>query len=246
MKFGIQLYSVRKEIEERGLETMLQVIKNAGYDCVECAGFYGLSPEEMRKTLDKFGLKAFSAHLGAAAIEQTLPYIDELELERVYIPWVATEDFEGEKFEAVVETVQKAKALLDQRGVLLGYHNHAHEYKDGNDCVWKLVNAVPGVTVQMDIFWVAVAGLDPIELMDKYGDKLSCIHVKELAWEKSADGGFLHAIVGQGKSKSKEVIEKAVQTGIDAFILEVEGFPCDVEEYLVKSLDAMKAFAGVK
>ena len=56
-QFGIQLYSVREEIKNYGLETVLDVIKASGFDCVEFAGFYDRTPAEIKKLLDDRGLK---------------------------------------------------------------------------------------------------------------------------------------------------------------------------------------------
>ena len=64
MKLGVQLYSVREQIKEKGLDEVLAMIRRAGYDCVEFAGFYGLKPEEVKDLLKKHGLDGVSAHIG--------------------------------------------------------------------------------------------------------------------------------------------------------------------------------------
>ena len=89
-RFGIQLYSVKDEIKEYGLDAVLAEIKKAGYDCVEFAGFYGLTPDEMAEKLEKYGLKGVSAHMPASAVAENLPYIDRLGIERVYVAWMGT------------------------------------------------------------------------------------------------------------------------------------------------------------
>ena len=71
-RFGIQLYSVKDEIKEYGLDTVLAEIKAAGYDSVEFAGFYDLTPAEMKATLEKHGLNGVSAHMSAKAVIELL------------------------------------------------------------------------------------------------------------------------------------------------------------------------------
>ena len=46
MKIGVQLYSLKDEIKELGVDAVLKMVADAGYDCVEFAGFYGLTPKE--------------------------------------------------------------------------------------------------------------------------------------------------------------------------------------------------------
>ena len=73
MKIGVQLYSVREQIKEKGLDEVLAMIRRAGYDCVEFAGFYGLSVDEVKNLLKKHGLDGVSAHISPDAIEEQLP-----------------------------------------------------------------------------------------------------------------------------------------------------------------------------
>ena len=258
MNIGVQLYSVRGEIEKYGLEPVLEAVKEVGFDCVECAGFYGLSPEEMKATLDKFGLKAISIHAHILRnnpydflteeefTAQTLPYIDALGIEKVYIPWLTPTAFLEEHLDETLARVKRAYEILTSRKVTVGYHNHAHEYQNGNNHVKTLLDGVDGLTTQIDIFWTAVAEQDTLALMDEFGDDVSSIHVKELAREKGENGKLLHALVGEGVSNTEAVIQKALKKGIDTFILEVEGYPCEWKEYLKKSCDAIKAFAQKK
>ena len=164
-RFGIQLYSVRDEIKEHGLDTVLGEIKKAGYDCVEFAGFYGLTPDEMAEKLEKHGLKGISAHMSASAVKESLEYIDRLGIERVYVAGISNDALFGDAHAAAVEEIREAKALLDERGVIFGYHNHAHEYVDGKDGVYRLIREVDGYTAQLDVFWAAAAGRDPLYFM---------------------------------------------------------------------------------
>lgn len=246
-RFGIQLYSVREEIEKSGFDAVLGLVKSCGYDCVEFAGFYGHTPEEVVELCKKHGLEPFSAHIGVNDIEGNLPYIDALGIKRVYIPWLSYEQLTGDEFLKTVAAIKKAKALLDERGVMLGYHNHDHEYRDGKDYFYELLNAVDGLTAEVDIFWVTVAGLKPTDIFKKYGDRLSAVHVKELDKDWKNDGRTDRpcAIVGDGQSGCREAIELAKKMNVNVFILEVEGFPCSVEECLKKSCDRMKEYANV-
>ena len=93
MKFGVQLYSLREMAEREGAEAVLKAVSEAGYDGVEFAGFYGKTPEEMKALLEKYKLIPVSAHIGAGAVEENLPYIDALGIRYVFIPWVSTETF---------------------------------------------------------------------------------------------------------------------------------------------------------
>ena len=81
--------------------------------------------------------------------------------------------------------------------------------------------------------------------MKKYGKALSAVHIKEMDKRTKTEAReYPNAIVGEGKSDCENAIKLAKQMGINLFILEVEGFPCEVSEYLKKSCDKMKEFAA--
>ncbi len=246
MKFGIQLYSLKDFIKENGLEAALAIVKEAGFDCVEFAGFYGLEPQQVVELLKKYEIEGYSAHIQPADIEKNLPYIDAIGIKAIYVPW-ASRTMLTEGFDKLVADIKAVMPVLQERGIMFGYHNHAAEYADGDDAVYRLMNEVDGLTAEVDIFWVTAAGLESVEILKKYGDKLTAVHVKEM--DKNADMSAPSkspcAVVGEGKSNCKAAIEYAVEAGVDKFILEVEGIPAEMtmEDFLAKSCANMKKFA---
>ncbi len=236
---GLQLYSVRAEIEKSGLDSVLKAISRAGCRAVEFAGFYGLTPAEMKKKLDEYSLIPHSAHIGADQIIENLPYIDELGIKEVYIPWydcalLRTEDGYSE-FKSKVSNI---KSELDKRGVIFGYHNHKNEFDEGLDLLDIMSSEIKNFKIELDIFWALAANMDSVELIKKYGKRLHALHLKEMNKHCKIDEpcALPHAIVGEGQCRTEECIREAQKSGVRTFIIEVEGFPCDYEEYLEKSI----------
>ena len=241
MLLGVQLYSLRETAEKEGAEKVLSLVSEAGYDGVEFAGFYGKTPEEMKALLEKYKLIPISAHIGAAAVEENLPYIDALGIKYVFIPWVGTETFSSpEKYAELLQTVKKAKALLDERGVVFGYHNHAHEYEGGNDYIGKITKDA-GIKAELDVFWATVAGKDAVAEMKRLEGALSFVHIKEAAEKDPAKNP--QPIVGEGAVDMKGVFAEAKKQNIPWAVLEVEHYPCGEAEYLKKSFENMKKLA---
>lgn len=247
MNIGIQLYSAKAKIEEIGLDAVLKAFSEMGIDTVETAGFYGLSPEAMKEKLDTYGMKAYSAHIRAELIEEQIDYIDALGCKMVIIPIAPIYRYTAEEYAEFLVLVKRVQALLSERGITFGYHNHYQEYQNGDDLVAKLMEDVPGLRSQLDIFWATVAGRDPVELINKYGERMCALHVKELGEKLDGEprGGLLHAVVGEGYSKCKQSIDAAKSLGVDTFILEVESNigGCDFMEYVKKSINNIKKFA---
>lgn len=241
MKLGVQLYSLRNKIKELGVEEVLKMVAKAGYSCVEFAGFYGLTPKEMKALLDKYHLEGISAHIKIDEIIPQLDYIDEIGIKSVYIPWMSGDDLKN-NMDALVEQIKTVKKELDKRGVVFGYHNHDQEYKNGEDLVKQLLDKTEGFYSEIDTYWVKMAGLDPVEKMKEYGDRLKCLHIKELKTVGVKTDP--NPVVGEGCVGFKEIFDLGNKMGIQLAILEVEGFPCEPAEYLKRSYENMKKLSN--
>lgn len=67
-QLSVQMYTLRS-ITETDFETALKAVAEIGYKNVELAGLQGLSAVEFKALLDKYGLKAPSAHVPYQAFE---------------------------------------------------------------------------------------------------------------------------------------------------------------------------------
>ena len=128
--------------------------------------------------------------------------------------------------------------MLKEIGVEFGYHNHAHEYANGQDLVNKITTDVPGMKFEIDLSWATYGGQNVVEKMKEYEGRLRCIHIKEL------DEGDPHtvppSIVGEGIVDMVGAFKEAKRQGLEWGVLEVEQFNMPESEYLVKSLANIK------
>lgn len=78
-ELSLQLYSAKDAFEDTSkAEENFEKIAEMGYTGVEFAGFYGLPKEEMKKILDRTGLKAVSAHAGEDLYQTIEKYNDRM------------------------------------------------------------------------------------------------------------------------------------------------------------------------
>ena len=242
---GIQLYSVRDEIQKYGIDEVFRTLSECGCNAVEFAGFYGLSPEEMKKKLEKYGLRPLAAHIKAQEILNTLPYIDALGIKEVYIPSYPVDSLKDcDGYREFVRIVNEIKPVLDGRGVVFGYHNHAREFEGGIDLLDKMSADIPGFKLELDIYWALAGGHKPTELIKKYGNRLSALHIKDMDKKAvpASPNELPNAIIGEGQCGAEDAFNAALGVGVSTFILEVEYYPCDYSEYIKKSCDAINGF----
>lgn len=188
---GIQLYSVRDQMA-KDFEGTLAAVRSAGYLEVESASLPKKPASEIRKALDKAGLKCVSAHRGFDDVTKNLDATTEFEktigVSYIICPGPGRRNagrgpltIDDWKYNA--EEFNKTGEKLKKAGITFGYHNHWLEFTpvDGKLPYEVLLSQCDPdkTTFEMDCGWVKVAGHDPVELMKKYPHRFSMFHVKD-------------------------------------------------------------------
>jgi sugar phosphate isomerase/epimerase len=101
----------------------------------------------------------------------------------------------------------------------LCYHNHSFEFKkvDGENTIWDVLLGSADadmVKIELDVAWAFDADVDPVALMDKCGDRIKLLHMKDLDDKRQL------APVGEGIIDMRKVVEKGKEIGIKWYIVE--------------------------
>lgn len=197
---GLQLYSLRDLVKDQGIQTTLETVSKMGYKNLELAGYndgkmYGLAPSELKKIVSDLGMKVTSSHVGQAYNkekeaevmgwwDQAIDAHNELGVKYMIQPWMPVND---------QTTLDDLKTYCDYfntvgyktaaASMAFGYHNHDFEFKnvEGQRIYDYLLNNTSKnhVFFQMDVYWVAQGGADPVEYMQKYADQMKVLHIKD-------------------------------------------------------------------
>src|SRR5690625_3699311 len=88
---GLQLWSVKEEIEKDLLGT-LEKVARMGYKGVQFAGFFNHSAKDVKAKMDELGIHPMGAHvqidLLQNELEQTLRYHEEIGNDIIIVPWL--------------------------------------------------------------------------------------------------------------------------------------------------------------
>ncbi|MDU0353436.1 sugar phosphate isomerase/epimerase [Paraglaciecola aquimarina] len=235
-ELGLQLYSVRNQMENDLPNTFSQINK-WGLNLVEGGGkLYGLSVDEYRNELIKHNLEV-------ASVDTSYDEIRDNPIAAVYkarffgsrfatfywIPHDGKKGFTIEEAKAAVAVMNKAGKLLKQNGITLQYHAHGYEflpYKNATILDYMLQN-VTDAAFQMDVFWMKQGGMDPTALLKKYPGKFLSLHLKDRkkGSKNSLDGKAdveANVVLGSGDVGIASVVAEAKKQGIRYFFLEDE------------------------
>ena len=248
MKYGLQMYSVRDTASEN-FELALKKVAEMGYDMVESAGFFNHSAEEVKAMLDHYGLTLCSTRTPYRELfekfEDTLEFHKKVGCKDIILP--SAPIVTKESIDYTVACINRYQPIIEAEGMRLHYHNHSREFwknKDGlvaEDELAKRTN----VMFELDTFWVFNAGLNPLDVMEQYRDRLAFIHLKDgIPEEIGVEGSKAEGkSVGSGKAPVVEVRKKAIEMGLN-IVIESEGLdPTGLEEAkrcidFLKGLDA--------
>ena len=175
------------------LEEVLSRLSEMGYRNVEPFTLSGLSAEEYRALLDEYGLKASSRHVNVGTPTSPVDFQQILEENRVlgikYFGSGGTPNYATEaEWIAYAQYLNELGELARKQGQNLMVHNHNWEFQRvfGDRTAFDILMAYTdprNVVFQVDLYWATNGGgLDnPIELIERYGNRIQLFHVKDMA-----------------------------------------------------------------
>lgn len=233
---GATLYTVR-DLMDQDAKAVLKQVAELGYVHIEATNyqngtFYGMAPAEFKSYLESLGLVPLSVHQGGVTLENADRYIADTKAAGfsyfvIPVPPMGMFRFDPETRSMSMEgTPEEITAILNTlaakckaAGLELLYHNHNFELvPDANGVVlldYMLEHTDPElVNFQMDLYWVAKAGADPLAYFEKYPGRFKIWHVKDM----DTQGRF--APVGTGTIDFRRILAEKERSGMEYYIVE--------------------------
>jgi sugar phosphate isomerase/epimerase len=227
---GLELYSVRHELEKDATET-LDRVGQMGYDCVEFFSPYvKWTPDhakEVRAQLDKLKLKCYSTHNGrdsfsGEGMEKAIELNKILGCHYIVMSHPGSTLKTIDEWKKVSELLNEANSKMKSEGLHAGYHNHDLEWKpiDGQKPIEVLAqNTDKSIMLQLDVGTCLETGNDPVAWIKKNPGRIKSMHLKEWA----PDTGY-KALFGEGKADWKQIFAAGEKHGgVEYYLIEQEG-----------------------
>lgn len=249
---GLELYSVRQELQKDDVGTVKAVAK-MGYDAVEFFSPYGnwttAKAKDMRKLLDDLGVKCLSTHNSAASfaadkIDHAIE-LNQILGSRLIVMASAGKVVDLPGWKVVAEKLNAGAEKMKGAGIRAGFHNHLVEFvpMEGKTPMEVLAaETTKNVVLQLDVGTCVEAGVDPVSWIKKHPGRIASIHAKD--WSKDPAIGF-KALLGEGDSPWKKIFEAAEKKGgVECYMVEQEGSRFSPMETAEKCLAAIKKLRG--
>ena len=191
---GIQLYSVRTDLEKDFYGT-LKKIAEMGYMGVEFYGeYYGNSVLQVKKWCTELGLIPFSNHIPFQAMIDDIDKVIEentiLGCQYLVFPYMDEASRPGvdpEQFKKTVAKIGECGAKVAEAGFQMLYHNHDFEFVPFNDGLGYdyifSVNDRKNLQNEIDVCWVEYSGQSAAEYLTRYAGGIPVVHLKDYKLE---------------------------------------------------------------
>ena len=235
---GLQLYSLRSQFKLRGVDWTLDQVKAHGITTVELAsGVPDIPIPELKEKLSARGLTAVSSHFGYARYKTDLDGVvrdaKALGLKYAGCAWIDHKgDFDEAECRDAIATFNRAGEALAKEGIKFFYHFHGFEFQPyGDETLFDLFmkeTKPEWVSAEMDVLWIVFPGRDPVKLLEKYPNRWSLSHLKDL--KKGVVTGELtghtdvnnNVPLGTGQVDWKAFFQAAEKAGIQYHLIEDE------------------------
>lgn len=237
MRKGVQLYTL-KRVDESSAQ-LVERTAAAGFEGVELAGVDAESTDALAAALAASNVTAASAHVPFETLQTNLSEVatslKRLGVRTLVVPYLDPSRFVD--LETVRETARALDDLVERaadEGMRLAYHNHEHEFlKCGGVMALDVLLAGCDVGLELDVGWAHAAGVDPTLYIERYADRITHLHLKDVVRELGIPRGARPVDLGTGEVDLGACIETAERAGVEWII-----FEHDSPEDPVETLDA--------
>lgn len=242
---AVQMYTLRNA---GSLDQQLKIVHDAGVRAVETVGTQNVSAQALKQLLDRYAIKAVSSHVPLTELRNNLDGVVAFNRAigntTLVVPYLDQKDRPADAagWTALGQDLGRIARQLRGKGMQLAYHNHDFELADfeGRTGLELLFAAAgPELQTELDLAWVARAGLDPAAMLGKFSGRLFAVHAKDNAPKGQAEdeGGF--AAVGQGVLDWNAILPAAAAANVKWYIVEHDQ-PRDPGEVIQTGADYLR------
>ena len=244
-ELSFQLYSARNY---PSFEEFLGKLSALGYRQVEGYGGLYADATGLAASLKKHGLSMPTGHFGLDQLRDTdsaLKIAETLGVKRIYCPHIGIEGRSADesKWIELGETLASLGEIYNKAGYGFGWHNHDFEFvptTSGRTPMEIILETAPDIEWEADIAWIARGKADPEAWFDRYGDRITAVHVKDIAraGECLDEDGW--ADVGHGVLDWNNLITKVTSKTKAQYFVAEHDKPSDAVRFAERSIATAK------
>jgi sugar phosphate isomerase/epimerase len=246
--YGVQIAGVREQAE-RDLAKLLHTLRQIGFTEVELhSTVYHHPAATLRRMIEDAGLRAPAGHFSLADIETKVDYARALGLE--YMVAMLRPRLQGlDEYRLIADQLNQAGRNAADYGMTFAllFHNHELLPQDGSSGFAELMQHTDPalVSLEVDAYWIAQAGVDPADFIGRYQDRVKLLHLKDrlpgFPATYTTDEDSDHSTeLGKGTIAWPALLQGARKQGIQHAFLDYDKSSGPILESLEQSLSYLR------
>jgi sugar phosphate isomerase/epimerase len=228
---GVQLYTIRDLVKDGKLLDLLKQIRAIGYEEVELyESLYSYPSHELSSIVRRAGLAPISGAFDYNDFPAKITYARRLGLKWMVCPILPQAQWGSpEGFRRAAASFNTWGKQCQQHGMRFAYHNHNYEFQDlkgttGFDILLKETDPEL-VFLELDSYWIAQAGRDPVLLLNQLGKRVRLLHLRDrkadVPTSQALDNSAEHFTeVGSGTIAWRPLLALAQKIGVEHYFVE--------------------------
>ena len=231
MTFGVQTFTIRKQ-QKKDIEKAYLPLIEMGIKKFEVAriDFNQKNAQTLKRLVDKYQIRIVSIQVKPkyvfGDVEQVVKFCETVGCKTVVISMLSFECILGgeEKFYDFVGKLDKYYEIYKGYNIELAYHHHNWEYitlRSGKTRMEELLERTKKIRFVHDTYWTTKCGLSSPKQIERFGERLIGIHLRDMALYKSGLKVLSKdAVVGEGVVDFEQVLVTADKTACEYLVIE--------------------------
>ena len=258
IKLAAQMYTIRDFTKtEKDLSESLVKLHRIGYPAVQASAVGAMdgdtpavSASLFRRMMDDNALKCIATHRNweslAASTDKEIEFHHQIGCNFAAIGGLpnsySKDGLEG--YSRFLKDAAPVIAKLKAAGIQFGVHNHDHEFERlGPNNRWPhsilLEDGGNDLKLEVDLYWVHHAGVNPIKRMSDCKGRTPVIHIKDM--EVVPGAGPNTAAVGEGNMDWDSILPACHNAGVEWYAVEQDVCRRDPFDCLRSSFEYLRS-----
>ena len=231
MEIGVQTFTIRKAQKKNLREAYLPLV-NKGIKSFEIAriDFNRENALKIKSLVDELGITVCSAQVKPKHVfnhpEDVIEFCKITGCKNVVISQLPFSCVLGreELFYEFISTLDGFYDRYEKEGITLAFHHHNWEYvslSNGKRRMDELLSKTQRIKFVHDTYWTAKSGIDPTTQIERFGNRLLGIHLRDLTLRKKGiDVPSMDCAIGDGVIDFARVFSAAEKVGCSYYVIE--------------------------
>lgn len=181
----------------------------------------------------------------STTLEQAIDEAGKLGVKHLVMAYLLPDERGGaDVFRRIAGQMNRAGESCRKAGLRFSYHNHAFEFQGDKgkrpfDVMMEHLDP-KAVSLELDVFWLSVAGQDPVETIRRFNGRVPLLHLKDK--KTGTPVMYTEAVkpetfqeVGSGSLDFTAILKAGAASGVEHYFVEQDRTAGDPVESLRKS-----------